>query len=162
MRIQNAYWRRSFEFQWVFANAAGWAASSVGISVVWLAGEVVVRVLRWGTVEVMQHLELTAGLILLLGVVAGICLGVSQWIVLRRQLGRVGRWVPASIVGCTVGWLMGVYVYAALIATVATIYAMFVAQDGGSRAWHLARRWSCNSICPAVLSCGRYSGCGTR
>jgi hypothetical protein len=103
MHVQNVHWLRSFVLRWVFANAVGWAVSSVGISVVGLAYTVMVRVLRWGTVEMMQHLELTAGLIVLLsGVVAGISLGVSQWIILRRQLGRVGRWVLASTVGCTV------------------------------------------------------------
>ena len=66
---------------WVLANTVGWAVGGyVGVAVVntdvaWIVG---------------------AG-------ACGTVLGVLQWLVLRRQVARAGRWVLAS----TVGWIVG-------------------------------------------------------
>lgn len=39
------------------------------------------------------------------GLLFGVAVGVTQWFVLRRRIARAGRWVWASIVGWTLGWL---------------------------------------------------------
>jgi hypothetical protein len=74
--------------QWVLANAVGWG---VGWSVAWTSHELLSG----------QPVG---------GLFGGVCLGLLQWMLLRRQIPRADWWIWANAVGWGVGWGVAVAV----------------------------------------------------
>jgi hypothetical protein len=81
---------------------------------------------------------------IMMGAVSGAVAGILQWIVLRRQVSRAGRWVLAS----AVGWAMGcgilgiagpkVHSMAGFVLTLAWSGALGGAITGIALVWLLA------------------------
>lgn len=92
----------SFGVSWVLAGIAGsftGAALSLGVGIVVTAA---------GIPEDQVH-PVVFGLVN--GLAFGLALGGAQWLLLRQQLDRADRWVPASILG----WLAVFLIFNALI-----------------------------------------------
>jgi hypothetical protein len=86
---------------WVLANVIGWAAGfSVGV---WLGQQ-------------LGLTEATFGFVI--GLVTGAFLGVSQWIVLRRQVPDAGWWIPA----CIFAWAASLLYYQPGVTWLGVLY----------------------------------------
>lgn len=76
---------RSLGLAWVIATVVGW-----------LIGFILCEAIKTFITTVLVD-----------GLVIGTAVGIAQWLVLRRQFGRMGSWVVASIVGFGVGKWIG-------------------------------------------------------
>ena len=94
--------RRRMRWQWVVATTVG---TGIGLA----AGVVVVEQGgRFLTGQALRVAGLTplmrAGSFLVVGAVAGLLLGVAQWLVVRRERPRVKNWVTATTAGLAVAF----------------------------------------------------------
>lgn len=109
-----------------FSSLGGWiAATSVGLGVGLAAGVVVVeQVGGFFAGEQVRLLALGLGEQLLsfavVGAVAGACLGVAQWLLLRRRVPLAARWPLLCSAALAFGFPAGALIAAALPAGLAS------------------------------------------
>ncbi len=121
---------------WVLASTLGWSVGGVVLRPVFGAIGPVFGLLVGG---------------LLVGAIGGAALGVSQWLVLRRQLARAGWWIVAS----TLGWAVGVVVFGLLGGTVAGVLQWLVLRQQIARAgWWIAASTVGWTIGPVIILFG--------
>lgn len=87
MAVERAHVGWGFWLRWLLATIAGW---TVGLVILILLPKTSVP-------------TLVEGIFLML---AGTLTSVAQWLVLRRHIRQVGRWVPASVVGWIGGYAL--------------------------------------------------------
>jgi len=87
--------------------AAGWwvLASTLGFAIAPIAA--IAGVMAMSQVMSLDGNPMAAPI--LLGVLFGVLSAIMPWLVLRRQLARVGWWVPAHLLGSLVGGAMGIH-----------------------------------------------------
>ena len=104
--------------RWIAASAVGWTIEKATLAA---TGVLMGSVIGWAVSGAFFQVALLVGVVG--GVVGGTVTGVLQWLVLRRQLARAGRWIVASVVsevigkavlvvigvvvGSEVGWVVG-------------------------------------------------------
>jgi hypothetical protein len=93
-------WR--FWLWWVLASTAGFAVGSIVIFVGSFVGAMAGWMGRTGAIPGWM----VGGV-----VVAGAAIGIAQWLVLQQQVSQSGRWILASTVGFTVGFIVPAAMY---------------------------------------------------
>ncbi|PSB28449.1 hypothetical protein [Stenomitos frigidus] len=80
---------------WVAATAI---AEFVGLGIVLIASTTLNLL---GTTEIVAVLHLV-------GLLQGIILGFAQWLVLRRYIKHIGKWIAMTAIAASIAWLIGI------------------------------------------------------
>ena len=90
---------------WVLATGAGWLFALIAMVAPTVA--IVLRLEEFASTSTPEQARITFRLTFIVAVsLAGLVLGTSQWLVLRRQVQRAGWWIPATIVAWALGGLL--------------------------------------------------------
>src|SRR4051812_13167892 len=96
LKLQLTGINRGFWLQWVLATAIGWMFG-------FILCETIVEPFLKSLIKSVEALGGGAGAII------GIGIGVAQWLVLRRHLGRIKWWAFATIIGWAIGKALADY-----------------------------------------------------
>ena len=80
---------------WVAATAI---AELVGLVIVLIASTTINRL---GTAEIVAVLYFV-------GLLQGMVLGLAQWLVLRRYIKHIGKWIAITAIAAAIAWLIGI------------------------------------------------------
>lgn len=92
----------------------------------WVAVMAIAQLVNLGIVLIatsLIKLSDTAGTVTVLhvtGLLTGIVLGIAQWLVLRRYIRHVGKWIAVTAIAMMIAWLIGIKV-STLIAFIVTL-----------------------------------------
>lgn len=137
-------WR--FFLLWVLASTVGVIVGHASIFALLVMSQALYAASVERVVVVIVTFSLT-------GAINGASIGIAQWLVLRRQVTLIGRWVLASTVGGALGYVVGFAVLGAgfdgydlgdiggfaVLGTLFGIFAVFGASVGVAQ-WLILRR----------------------
>jgi hypothetical protein len=112
-------------FSWIMASTVGWAAAHLlfsGIPTI-IAGAAIAALqslvlrghiknpwrwgvfstLGWSAASILATVLLPTNNSALLGPLSGLCLGIPQWLILKKEVQWAGWWIIMSLIGWTSG-----------------------------------------------------------